>query len=141
MRVAAIDLGSVRVGLAVSDDLGLLAHPRAVLSGTNLDRLTEQLLQLARSEAWERLVVGLPRHLDGREGAGARKARSIAERLRRALELPVELADERWTTQEALRRLRDGGTRAREARTRVDSAAAAVILQSWLDAQRPETPR
>jgi len=137
MRAAAIDLGKVRVGLAVSDELGLLAHPRPFFSAASPGRLISQLIELANAEGIEVFLVGLPRTLKGTEGPPARRARRFAELLAEKSALKVELVDERFSTLEASARLREGGVSAREARSRIDSAAAAVLLQAWLDAQRP----
>jgi len=137
MRAAAIDLGRVRVGVAVADELGLLAHPRPHLDGRYPSRLVESLAELARLEGITVFLVGLPKTLAGREGPPARRARRFAERLRQRTALSVELLDERLTTREARQRLAEQGLGEREARSRVDSAAAAVLLQSWLDARKP----
>jgi putative Holliday junction resolvase len=136
MRAAGIDLGRVRVGVALADELGLMAHPRPYLDGRNPKRLLTVLRELAQSEQIGVFVIGLPRHLDGRGGIAARRARRFAEELSRATGLPVELQDERLTTVEASGRLREQGLDTRAARERIDSAAAAVLLQSWLDARR-----
>ena len=135
MRTAAIDLGTVRVGLAVADDLGLLAHPRPFLDGRSAGRLVEVLCQLANDEGIELFLVGLPRQMNGSEGPAARKARRFAKQLQERCSAQVRLVDERLTTREARARLRDSGVSDREARGRIDSAAAAVLLQSWLDAR------
>ncbi len=139
MRAAGIDLGTVRVGLAVSDELGLLAHPRPHLDGRNSGRLVEALVRIAEDEGIDAFVVGLPRTLSNREGLPARRARQFARALAKATGRTVELLDERLTTVEARARLREQGLSDREARQRIDSAAAAVLLQSWLDA-RGKTP-
>jgi putative holliday junction resolvase len=133
MRVAGIDLGKVRVGLALSDELGMLAHPRPFLDGSNMATLLTALTQLSVDEGVERFIVGLPRLLDGREGPPARRARRFAEVLGTRSGKPVELVDEWLSTREASARLRDGGLDARQARSRIDSASAAVLLQAWLD--------
>ncbi len=130
----------MRVGLAVADELGLLAHPRRYLDGGDPGRLVETLARLAAEEGIEVFLVGLPRSLSGEEGPPARRARQFAQRLERRTGLRVELLDERLTTKEAMSRLRDQNLDGREARQRVDSAAAAILLQSWLDAHRPESP-
>ena len=140
MRVAGIDFGTVRVGLAVSDDLGILAHVRPFLDGQDTGRLVARLSQLAAEEGIDRFVVGLPRTLAGKEGSAARRARQFAQQLASQTALPVELWDERWSTREAEARLRDQGLSAREARDRIDSAAAAVVLQAWLDRERAAEP-
>jgi putative Holliday junction resolvase len=137
MRAAAVDLGSVRVGLAVADELGLLAHPRPALRLEGEARLLDALSAFAQQEGIEAFVVGLPRSLSGREGPPARRARHFAEVLGKRTGLPVVLVDERLTTRQAQRHLHAGGHNIKGSRSRIDSAAAAVLLQGWLDARRP----
>jgi putative Holliday junction resolvase len=136
MRAAAIDLGTVRVGLAVADDLGLMAHPRPFLSGRDPGKLLAELRRVAQEEGIDQFVVGLPRRLDGREGLEARRARQFAQKLRTVTGVSVELMDEWLSTREATQRLRERGVKAKEARALVDSEAAALLLQSWLDGRR-----
>jgi len=136
MRAAAVDLGKVRVGLAVADELGLMAHPRQYLDGRDQRRVVGELARLAAAEGITVFVIGLPRQLNGKEGLAAGRARRFAEQLARRTPARVELVDEWLSTVEAHARLREQGTNSREARERVDSAAAAVLLQSWLDGQR-----
>jgi putative Holliday junction resolvase len=141
MRAAAVDLGKVRVGLAVADDLGLMAHPRRYLDGRDPRRVVADLARLAEAEGITVFVIGLPRQLNGKEGLAAGRARRFAEQLAKRTSARVELVDEWLSTVEAHARLRDQGTNSRDARERVDSAAAAVLLQSWLDGQRaPHDP-
>jgi putative holliday junction resolvase len=135
VRAAGIDLGAVRVGLAVADDLGLLAHPRPFLDGKNPAKLLAALKELQQSEQLEVFVVGLPRELKGREGPAAKRVRAFVAQLERATPARVELWDEWLSTREAAGRLRAQGMKAREQRGRIDSAAAAILLQSWLDGQ------
>lgn len=133
MRAAAIDLGAVRVGLAVADDLGLLAHPRPFLDGKNQAALLRQLAELQRNEQLELFVLGLPRELSGREGPAAKRVRAFAAKLAAATPAQVELYDEWLSTREAASRLRAQGLNSKQQRGRIDSAAAAILLQSWLD--------
>jgi putative Holliday junction resolvase len=141
MRAAAVDLGKVRVGLAVADELGLMAHPRQYLDGRDLRRVVADLARLAEAEGITVFVIGLPRQLNGKEGLAAGRARRFAEQLSRRTSARVELIDEWLSTVEAHARLREQGTNSRAARERIDSAAAAVLLQSWLDSQRgPRDP-
>jgi putative Holliday junction resolvase len=98
-----------------------------------------ELTRLAEAEGITVFLVGLPRHLNGKEGLPAQRARKFAETLASRTRARVELIDEWLSTKEAHARLRENGTTSREARERVDSAAAAVLLQSWLDGQR-DTP-
>ncbi|MEP7050989.1 MAG: Holliday junction resolvase RuvX [Pseudomonadota bacterium] len=136
MRAAAVDLGKVRVGLAIADELGLMAHPRPYLDGRDQRRVVSDLARLALAEGITLFLIGLPRHLNGKEGPPAQRARRFAEALEKRTAARVELIDEWLSTKEAHARLRENGTTTREARERVDSAAAAVLLQSWLDGQR-----
>jgi putative Holliday junction resolvase len=124
--------------LAVSDELGVLAHPRPYLDGRSPKRVLAELVALAEREGVEVFVVGLPRTLSGREGGPARRAREFAAQLQAQTKRQVELVDEWLTTKEALVRLKASGISEREARHKVDSAAAAVLLQSWLDQKRRE---
>ncbi len=140
MRALGIDLGSVRVGIAISDELGLMAHPRPHLSGGSWPALLEALAQLAREENIDHFVVGLPRQLDGSEGRAAREARRFAAALGKHTGVQVTLCDEWLTTREARTKLHAGGKTDKQSRSRVDSAAAAVLLQSFLDARPREKP-
>jgi putative Holliday junction resolvase len=133
MRAAAIDLGKVRVGLAVADELGMMAHPRPFLDGRNVRRLLDALAEVATTDGIGLFLVGLPRQLGGAEGPPARRARKFAADLAVRTGRRVELVDEWLSTREARGRLRDQGLTERELRGRIDSAAAAVLLQSWLD--------
>lgn len=139
MTVAALDLGKVRVGLAIADDLGMLAHPRPALNAENRKALLERIAELCREEEIERFIVGLPLDAAGDEGPAARKAIAFAEQVTEATGKPVELWDERFTSVEANRRLRAGGHDGRSSRSRVDSAAACIMLQAWLDGRRGRT--
>lgn len=136
MRVAAVDLGKVRVGVAVSDELGMMAHPRGALPGENRKRLLKQLADLADAEHIGRFLVGMPLNRAGEEGREAARARAFGQALADATGREVELVDERLSTVEATRRLREGGVSAKQARPRVDAASAAVLLQAWLDRAR-----
>jgi putative Holliday junction resolvase len=136
MRAAAVDFGTVRVGLAVADELGLLAHPRPYLDGRNPERVVAELSLLAQAEGIDLFLVGLPRSLRGKEGLSARRARKLAQSLAKASGTRVLMVDEWLTTREAQGRLRQQGLDERSQRSRIDSAAAAVLLQSYLDGER-----
>lgn len=136
MRIAALDYGQARVGLAISDELGMLAHPRPSLDAKDRKKLMSELARIAREEGIERFIIGLPLDMRGDEGDAARRARGFARAVAEATGCPVELVDERLTTVEAARRLREGGTDARRGKKRIDGAAAAVLLQSFLDGGR-----
>ena len=132
-RVAAIDLGKARVGVAVTDELGLMAHARPFLDGKSRKVLLRALAELAREDAIQRFLVGLPLEMSGVEGSAARRALAFAHELADATGIEVEMVDERLTTVEAQRRLSDGGMKAREQKGHIDGASAAVLLQAWLD--------
>jgi putative holliday junction resolvase len=131
----AVDVGSVRVGVARSDPGGLLATPLTVVAAGRGE--LDELAKLAAGAGAIEVIVGLPTSLSGREGAAAAAARSFAADLaRRVAPIPVRLVDERFTTTEAHDALRRGGKDARARRGIVDAAAAAVLLQAALDAER-----
>lgn len=129
----AVDVGSVRVGVARSDPGGILASPLTVLRSGRLDELATLV---AGADAIE-VIVGLPTSLSGREGAAAAAARGFAAELAsRLAPVPVRLVDERFTTTQAHDALRRGGKDSRARRGTVDAAAAAVLLQAALDTER-----
>lgn len=131
----AVDVGSVRVGVARSDPGGLLATPLTVVA-SGRDELDE-LAKLAAITGAIEVIVGLPTSLSGQEGVAAATARSFAADLaRRLAPIPVRLVDERFTTTEAHEALRRSGKDSRARRGIVDAAAAAVLLQAALDAER-----
>ncbi|HXK20455.1 MAG TPA: Holliday junction resolvase RuvX, partial [Polyangiaceae bacterium] len=107
--------------------------PRPFLDGKNQHALLRRLKELQEEEQIELFVLGLPRELSGREGPAAKRARAFAKKLAEATSTKVELYDEWLSTREAAGRLRAQGLNAKQQRGRVDSAAAAILLQSWLD--------
>ena len=145
-RRLGVDVGKVRVGVALSDPDGILASPLVTVSrdmGAAADSVPADIAELARlvreHEAVQ-VVVGLPVRLDGSEGIAAIDIRAYAERLAGAVgHVPVTFADERMSTVVASRRLAERGVRGKRQRAVVDQAAAVEILQSWLDAQRRQT--
>jgi putative Holliday junction resolvase len=131
----AVDVGTVRIGVAASDPDGLIASPVVTLPRGRGD--LERLAAIVSERAAVEVLVGLPRGLSGRDGAAAAAARQFAARLAGAVApVPVRLVDERLSTVAAERRLRETGVRGRRRRSVVDQAAAVVILQSALDAER-----
>jgi len=132
-RACALDLGKARVGLAIADELGLLAHVRPALDGRDKKALLAALIELVREEGVGLFIVGLPLDMSGTAGPMAAKVEGLAREIQAATGVPVELFDERWTTVEASRKLRQGGVSGRKQKVLVDGVAAAVMLQSWLD--------
>ena len=133
MRTLGVDLGRVRIGLALADDVLRTARPLRVVTRRDQSADLAAISEAAREYEVERVVLGLPLNMDGSEGPSARLARAFAPKLETALGVPVELHDERLSTFEAEIRLRDQGFSAKDRRSRVDAEAAAVILQGWLD--------
>ncbi len=141
-RALGIDLGSRRIGVAVSDGDGVLATPYALVERCG-DPAGDhrRIADLVDETGAAVVVVGLPRSLDGSEGAAAVAARAEVEDLAAALGIPVETVDERLTTVTAHRQLAAAGLSSRARRRRVDQVAAAVLLQAWLDARAAGTSR
>ena len=133
MRVLALDLGERRIGVALSDSLGLLATPLTVLKGKSREAELAFIVELVRKHQVEQVVVGYPRSLNGTIGPQAQRVEKYVERLRAHLQVPVILWDEQFSTVQAEQLMRETGQRVQ--RESIDAAAAAVILQSYLDAQ------
>jgi putative pre-16S rRNA nuclease len=135
VRVLAVDPGSKRVGLAISDSTGTIAQPLTTIPAEPRETLAVRLAALAREHEAVRIVVGLPRRMDGSFGPEAKAARELAGDVRAASKLPVELVDERLTTAAAEKSLLAGGMRRKERRANIDRVAAALLLQTHLDRQ------
>ena len=145
-RRLGVDVGKVRVGVALSDPDGILATPLVTVSrdlGTAADSVPADIAELVRlvgEHEVVQVVVGLPVRLNGAEGPAAIDSRMYADRLASVVDpVPVVLADERMSTVVATRRLAERGVRGKRQRAVVDQAAAVEILQNWLDAQRRRT--
>jgi len=128
-----IDHGSKRIGLAISDAGGKVALPAGTLESKGLKRDLAAIREIVEARQVERIVVGLPIHMDGRRGPQAQAAQAFADRLARELGLPVDTLDERWTTREAERALRATGRKGKKQRAVVDSVAAALLLRTYLE--------
>lgn len=138
MKAIGLDYGERRIGVAAGDPLGLTAQPLAVIERTSIAADTARIADIARRRSADTVVVGLPLEMDGSMGPQARRVRRFALRLEREIGLPVVLWDERLSTVEAERSLLNAGERRENRREVRDSVAAALILQSYLDAQRRE---
>ena len=137
MRILGLDLGERRTGVAISDPDGTLAQPLVQLEPRGRRDLVAAVARLAADNGAERVVVGMPFLHDGARGEQARRAAAVAAALRQAIAIPVVEWDERFSTQDAQEKLREAGVRPRRRQGRIDQAAAAVILQSYLDAGAP----
>lgn len=135
-RVLAIDMGSKRVGLAVSDELRLTVRPLPPLPRTPWKRLLGSLAELCEQFDVRSIVLGLPLRLDGTEGFAAVEVRRIARNLQLSLKLPLSFQDERLTSKDAEASLRKRGLTESEISGRIDSEAASIILCDFLELQR-----
>ena len=132
--ILGIDFGRARIGLAISDELRLLAHPLETIPA-NKDSV-KRISEIVRDRKIDKVVVGIPRHMSGEIGAAANEALEFAEKLRAQLPGAVETWDERLTTVAANRALRDAGKKTRDTRKFVDQVAAQMILQGYLDREQ-----
>jgi putative pre-16S rRNA nuclease len=132
--ILGIDFGRARIGLAISDELRLLAHPLETLPG-NKDT-AKKIVEIIRERKIDKIVVGVPRHMSGEIGEAAKEALEFANKLRAQVPCPVETWDERLTTVAAERALRGAGKKSRKTRNIIDQVAAQMILQGYLDRER-----
>lgn len=135
MRVLGIDLGEKRVGLAISDPMGMIASPYDVWDGRDRDGLPGRIRRLVEERSIGTVVVGLPNRTDRLGGEKAEACEAFARVLRERLQVPVEMMDERLTTVIAHQAMCEGGVKEKKRRQSVDKIAAVIILQSWLDKQ------
>jgi putative Holliday junction resolvase len=136
VRTLAVDPGTKRVGVAVSDPTGMIAQALTTIDAEPAESLAARVAEIAEAQGAGRVVVGMPRRMDGSYGPEAKAARELADRIRKASGLPVELVDERLTTVAAERSLLEGGVRRTKRRQSIDRVAAALLLQSHLDRRR-----
>jgi putative Holliday junction resolvase len=136
MRVLALDVGDVRIGVALSDETGTLASGLLTLAAVGPRKDAQAVAALVREHGAGEVVVGLPLRLDGSLGSQGEKILSFVERLRRALRVPVVTRDERLTSVAADERLAEAGVRRRDRKGRIDQAAAALVLQEYLDERK-----
>lgn len=129
-RVLGVDLGEVRVGLAISDELGLLAHPLETIPRADA---AARISAVAKEKKVSAIVVGVPRHMSGSSGESAQDAQAFVEKLRPLVSCDLVTVDERLSTVAAHRALRDSGRKTRQTRDYVDQVAAQMILQTYLD--------
>ncbi|MEE8469734.1 MAG: Holliday junction resolvase RuvX [Dehalococcoidia bacterium] len=133
MRVLCLDMGERRIGVALSDPGGIIASALTVIERKSEDITLEDIISLAQEHGVERIVVGMPRSLDGTLGKQARGVEAFVESLKERTELPVVTWDERMSTVAAKRMLAEAGVKRAKMKNRIDSMAAAFILQGYLD--------
>ena len=133
MRILALDHGTKRVGIALSDELKLIAQPLEFVAAEPFADLLARLKELIHDKQVELILVGLPRNMNGSYGPAALKVQSFVAALRGALTVPIQTWDERLTSAQANRLLIQGNVRRDKRKKKVDQTAAAILLQSYLD--------
>ena len=133
MRVLAIDHGSKRMGIAVSDELKMIAQPLEFIPAEPFPAFLARLEEIIRDKEVESILVGLPRNMDGSYGPAALKVQDFVAALKGALSVPIKTWDERLTSAQANRLLIQGNVRRDKRKEKVDAMAAAILLQSYLD--------
>jgi len=133
MRILAIDHGTKRIGIAVSDELKLIAQPLEFIPAEPFLAFLTRLKELLRVKEVELVLVGMPRNMDGSYGPAALKVQEFVAALRSAITVPIQTWDERLTSVQANRFLIEGEVRREKRKEKVDKMAAAILLQSYLD--------
>lgn len=136
MRLLGVDFGIKRVGLAVTDSLGLLAHPYATLARTTRDKLFAELVEIIAREKIQVVVLGLPLGLDGQETESTRQVRNFANSLARRVEVPIHFQNEALSSQTAENQLRLIGRRGSKKLAALDQQAAVIILTDYLEQRK-----
>ncbi len=134
MRILALDHGTVRIGVALSDELKMIASPLEFIPAEPFADVLTRLKALIREKEVELIVIGMPRNMDGSYGPAAEKVREFATALKDALAIPLKMWDERLTSTQANRMMSEGGVKRDKRKQKVDGMAAAIFLQSYLDA-------
>ena len=132
-RLLGIDLGRVRTGIAISDELRMLAHPLETFETQSSEELARRIKTIALEKDIDCVVIGLPRHMNGSFGEGAKQAQAFAEKLRKILTCEIVTWDERLSTVAAERALQAAGKTTRQTKAIRDQVAAQMILQNYLD--------
>ena len=133
MIILAVDLGKARTGLAVCDKGELLASPLGMIEEKQMEKVAEKVAVIAKERKAELIVVGLPKNMDGSEGESALNARAFAKQLQEISMLPIEMQDERGTTITAHNFLNNTDTRGKKRKKVVDTVAATIILEDYLN--------
>jgi putative Holliday junction resolvase len=134
-RALGIDHGDARIGVAIADELGMLAHPLETIHTREIADPVAHIAIIVTREKIGIIILGLPRNMDGTYGPAAEKVRAFAEKLRTACACEVKLWDERLTSVAAQRSLHEAGHDVKSSRKVIDQVAAQLILQGWLDSQ------
>jgi putative Holliday junction resolvase len=133
MRILAIDYGTKRIGIAISDELKMLAHPLEFIPAKPFDGFVDRLRTILREKEVELMLVGMPRNMDGSYGPAALKVQEFVSVLKNLFTVPIQTVDERLTSVQAQRFLYEAGVKTRDQKGKVDQMAATLILQGYLD--------
>ena len=137
-RILALDVGDKRIGVALSDPTGILASPYTIVERTSDETAIDHIISILYEYGVKRIIVGLPRSMNGSIGHQAEKVQLFADALKKATDIPVDFRDERLTTVTAVRLKQEASKRKPDKRTRYDAMAASIILQEFLDEQSLE---
>ena len=137
MRILALDHGTKRIGIAVSDELKMIAQPLEFVPAEPFEQFTARLQDLISEKEVELILLGMPRNMNGSYGPAAEKVEEFAAALKAAVTVPIKTWDERLTSVQANRLLIEGGVRRENRKEKVDKMAAAILLQSYLDSLGP----
>ena len=135
MRILAIDHGTKRMGIAISDELGMIAQPLEFIPAQPLAAFLDRLKEIIQQKQVELILVGMPRNMDGSYGPAALRLKEFLAVLEEAVPVPIKTLDERLTSAQAHRFLTEAEVRGRQRKGKVDKSAAAVLLQSFLDSR------
>jgi putative holliday junction resolvase len=133
MTILALDHGTKRIGIAISDQTLMLARPLPFLEPLPFQNFVDQLKELIRSEQVSLILVGMPRNMDGSYGPASEKVKEFIFHLKEAIQIPIQTVDERLSTVQASRQLREKGQNSKTQKKFIDSQSAVVLLQSYLD--------
>ena len=133
MRVLALDHGTKRIGLAISDEMGIIALPLEFVPAEPFSGFLDRLTEIIREKQVQRLLVGMPRNMDGSYGPAAQKVHEFIAHLKEVVSIPIQTWDERLTSAQANRLLIQADVRRKDRKSKVDKTAAAILLQSYLD--------
>ena len=133
MRILALDHGTKRIGVAVSDEMKMIASPLEYIPAEPFAAFLARLREILREKEVELIIIGMPRNMDGSYGPAALKVQEFVAVLKNALTIPLKTLDERLTTVQAQRFLIQGNVRREKRKEKVDKTAAAILLQSYLD--------
>ena len=137
MRILALDHGTVRIGIAISDELRMIAHPLEFIPAEPFAAFITRLQAILREKPASLILIGMPRNMDGSYGPAAAKVRDFIAALQPLVTVPIKTWDERLTSAQAHRSLKEANVRQKDRKDKIDKMAAAILLQSYLDAAPP----